>query len=280
MKNSASTCILTTIFPMPKEYVADFFRSLSAQSISDFELVIVNDLFDNLDPLINEYANFKCIVLKAGDTPIENRERLVSFAIQNQYETIIFADSDDKFSENRVEVVQKYLCEADIVINDVSTFMSNISIDSFYFSEYLEDRQKIKIDMIKESNIFGLSNTAMKKNALNKIKLPFPSYLVALDWYIYSQLLLLDLKAIFTNKCITFYRQHENNLVGIGTYSKIDLINILNIRKIHFQAMLDLGHTEYRNCIIYNDILIYRVRDNKLQNVSRDKKNPFWWEID
>ena len=68
-------------------------------------------------------------------------------------------------------------------------------------------------DYIKNKNIFGLSNTALKINILSKVT--FDKDLVAVDWYLYKMLLKNGSNAVFSNKAITYYRQHKNNTVGL-----------------------------------------------------------------
>ena len=88
----------------------------------------------------------------------------------------------------------------------------------------------IDYDFIKDKNIFGLSNTAINVNILDKIV--FDKEIVAVDWFLYKGLLKSGHTAVFTNEAETYYRQYENNTIGLNTtngnfplwWEKTDLI--------------------------------------------------------
>ena len=46
MKKS-STAFLTTVFPSCKQYLDDFFKSLSNQTDSDFDVIVINDCLED-----------------------------------------------------------------------------------------------------------------------------------------------------------------------------------------------------------------------------------------
>ena len=101
----------------------------------------------------------------------------------------------------------------DIVVNDVSLFDNNGTYEDMYISNRLENDSKVNYDYIKNKNIFGLSNTALKINILSRVS--FDKDLVAVDWHLYKGLLKNGCKAIFTNKAITYYRQYAFNTIGL-----------------------------------------------------------------
>jgi glycosyltransferase involved in cell wall biosynthesis len=210
MKNVA---FLTTIFPMKEQFLIDFFDSLSRQSYDKFDVIVVNDGYDNFYDVKMKYQNLSIIELPYSDTPAKNREYGVNYCIEYKYDVLIFGDSDDYFSENRVEVSLGALNDNDVIVNDVSLFDNNGIYEAMYMSNRLNDGLKVSYNYIKNKNIFGLSNTALKTNILNKVI--FDKDLVAVDWHLYKMLLKNGCNAIFTNKAITYYRQHKDNTVGL-----------------------------------------------------------------
>ena len=198
MKNVA---FLTTIFPMEERFLIDFFDSLSGQT------------YDNFYDVKMKYQNLSIIELPYSDTPAKNREYGINYCIKRKYDILIFGDSDDYFSNNRVELSLNMLNSNDIVVNDVSLFSDRGVYETMYISNRLSDNSKVNFNYIKNKNIFGLSNTALKINILSKVS--FDKDLVAVDWYLYKSLLKNSCKAIFTNKAITYYRQHKDNTIGL-----------------------------------------------------------------
>jgi len=208
-----NVAFLTTIFPMEKQFLIDFFDSLSGQTYDNFDVVVVNDGYDNFYDVKMKYQNLSIIELPYSGTPAKNREYGINYCIERKYNILIFGDSDDYFSNNRVELSLNILNSNDIVVNDVSLFDDRGVYETMYMSNRLSNNSKVNYSYIKNKNIFGLSNTALKINILSKVI--FDKDLVAVDWYLYKGLLKNGCKAIFTNKAITYYRQYKDNTVGL-----------------------------------------------------------------
>lgn len=204
---------LTTIFPMKKQFLIDFFDSLSRQTYEKFDVVVVNDGYDNFYDIKSKFQNLSIIELPYSNTTAKNREFGINYCIDNKYDILIFGDSDDYFSENRIEESLKHLENFDIVVNDLNLFDENGMYEEKYISNRLVHGSEVNLDYIQDKNIFGLSNTAFKTNILNKVK--FDKDLVAVDWFLFKRLLKNGCNSIFTNKAITYYRQYDSNSIGL-----------------------------------------------------------------
>jgi hypothetical protein len=207
--------LLTTIFPMKIEYLYDFFNSLEKQTYKNFDVVIINDGYKNFELLRTKYNTLNIIEIKYSDTIAKNREHGINYVIENNYDILIFGDSDDYFSSNRVEISVKFLETNDIIVNDLSLVNDKVVYCRKYISNRIKSNSVIKYDFIKNKNIFGLSNTALNVQILDKII--FDIDLIAVDWFLYKKLLKAGYKAIFTNETETYYRQYENNTIGLNT---------------------------------------------------------------
>lgn len=204
---------LTTIFPMNEQFLYNFFDSLIGQTHNKFDVVVVNDNYDNFYDIKIKYKNLSIIELPYSDTPAKNREYGINYCIDNKYDVLIFGDSDDYFSNNRVALSMKYLETCDIVVNDLTLFNEQGIHINKYISNRLNDNSEIDYQFIRDKNIFGLSNTAVNVNILKRVF--FDKEMKIVDWFLFKQLLKSGNKAIFTNKIITFYRQHLNNTIGL-----------------------------------------------------------------
>lgn len=269
--------ILTTIFPMEEQYLREFLDSLDNQTFKEFEIIVVNDGYKGFYKLKNKYNNLVFIELKYSNTHAKNREYGINYAISNGYDILIFADSDDHFKENRVVVNIEKLKDYDIVINDLSLFYDNSCYNKMYLSNRLKNNSEIELDFVLNKNIFGMSNSAIKLKNLDKIE--FHKSLIAIDWYLFSYLLIKGLKAVFTNETETFYRQHRDNIIGIG-----------KITKERFLKGIDLKIEQYnllkKENIVYNDLLLEmlelksKINDFKTIELINNQKIefPLWWE--
>ena len=208
-----NVAFLTTIFPMKEQFLIDFFDSLSRQTYQFFDVVVVNDGYSDLNALKSKYDMLNIVELAYSSTPAKNREHGINYCIENKYDVLVFGDSDDYFSDNRVELLLSALNHNDIIVNDVSLFDDNGVYEDKYMSNRLKNDSNVGYDFIQNKNIFGLSNTALKTNVLNKVT--FDQNLIAVDWCLYKELLKNGCNAVFTNKAITYYRQYKNNTVGL-----------------------------------------------------------------
>ena len=205
---------LTTVFPKNKKFLKSFFNSLSAQTYKNFDLVIVNDNFKNLDFYKDLYSNLNIIDINSSNTPAKNREVGINYCIDQNYEVLVFGDSDDYFKDNRIEKLLEFLIKADVVVNDLSLFDDNGVYEKNYLSNRLKNLDIIDLKFIKDKNIFGMSNTAIKLKNIKKVS--FNYNIIAVDWFFFKRILKKGCKAIFTNETESFYRQHKNNTTGLS----------------------------------------------------------------
>jgi len=208
-----TVAFLTTIFPMKEQFLIDFFDSLSRQTYDKFDVIVVNDGYDNFYDVKIKYQNLSIIELPYSDTPAKNREYGINYCIDNKFDILIFGDSDDYFSNNRITKSVKLLSDHEIVVNDLTTFDKIGIVQHKYISNRVKNNSIINYSFIKDKNIFGMSNTAINLNILDKVK--FDDSLVAVDWFMFKDLLKLGHKAIFTNEIISYYRQYSDNTIGL-----------------------------------------------------------------
>jgi glycosyltransferase involved in cell wall biosynthesis len=269
---------LTTIFPMERQYILDFFNSLSRQTYAGFDVIVVNDGYEDFAETRNVYNNLSIVEIKSQKTPAKNRELGIEFVKNNNYDILIFGDSDDYFSDNRVQVTIELLHTYSIVVNDLTLFNRFTTLQNKYISKRYSNCTLITLDDIKNKNIFGLSNTAVRVNELDDCR--FDTRLIAVDWYLFSILLLKKRSAIFTNDTLTFYRQHGLNTIGMGEITKASLHKEVLVKKIHY-SLLSKVDDQYK-------ALLEGVRqiEGRLNNINEFEINYLknscfnflWWE--
>ncbi|NVJ54173.1 MAG: glycosyltransferase family 2 protein [Campylobacteraceae bacterium] len=260
---------LTTIFPMNKKYLYDFFDSLKNQIYKKFDIVVVNDGFENFEKIKLKYNQVLTIIeLNYSNTPAKNREFGINYCIENNYNILIFGDSDDYFEKNRINKSIELLKNNDIVVNDLSLFDDSGVYEEKYLSNRLKNLQLVDFKFIRDKNIFGLSNTAIKLNNLEKVIIP--EDLIAVDWYFFTLLLDALKKAIFTNETVSYYRQYQENTVGITELNIDSFQKIVKVKKLHYEALKDK--------INGFDIKLKGLLDIKFNN-QKKINNPLWWEL-
>lgn len=269
----SKVAFLTTIFPMNEGYLHDFFDSLQKQTYKFFDVVVVNDGFKNLSKFQKEYFDLNIIEIISTSSIAKNRELGINYAINHGYDVLVFGDSDDFFSENRVEKSLEFLNQYDVVVNDLTLFNEKNIYEQKYISNRINNKTSIQFDFIKEKNIFGLSNTAIKLKNVELVS--FSEDLIAVDWYFFTLCLLKKHTAIFTNETETFYRQHHENTIGLGKLDADLYRKGLNIKKKHFENI----HILFP--IFNNELASIQIKElNLLQekNVTKNIIYPLWWE--
>lgn len=261
---------LTTVFPMNIDYLKDMLDSLVKQTVKEFDLVVVNDGLEEFSRFIKDYnEKLNIVELTSIKSPAKNREMGINFCIKEGYEFLVFGDSDDYFSNNRIEKSVELLGSFDIVVNDLTLFEKDEVLEDKYLSNRLDNRVTVDFDFIKNKNIFGLSNTAISLKGLSFVDIP--ESLIVVDWYFFSVLLLNRKKAIFTNETITYYRQYAGNLVGLKDLSKESHVRGLNVKKIHYNALKQLTNKIDEEVEFYNNAHSF----SKTSEIAY----PLWWEL-
>ena len=266
---SNKIAFLTTVFPINSKYLYNFFGSLKNQTYKNFDVIVVNDghkEFEEVKSFFDQALNI--VELQYSNTPAKNREYGINYCIDHKYDILIFGDSDDYFENNRVEKSLELLKETDIVVNDLSLFDENGVYEEKYLSHRLENLDVVDFEFIKDKNIFGLSNTAIKLDDIQKITIPYG--LVAVDWYIFSVYLMSGKKAVFTNETVSYYRQYQQNIIGFKKLDESFFKKGVEIKRKHYEALNDKNNQ-------------FSSELKRLSNSSfsdREKiNNPLWWEL-
>ncbi len=231
-------CFVTVIFPGNIEFFSEFIQSLEQQSVSGFELLIFNDGVnrEQLRALIEGTSLMVSII----ETPLkasiaENRSFLLETLKRRDYEYCVFGDSDDFFEFNRVEVNLSYLRGYDIVVNNVNLVDEK---GQLFHENYFKvaNQSSLTINDVIRKNCFGLGNTAIRLSSLPR-NLQFNTEIAAVDWLLFSRMLLDGKTAIFTNEARIFYRQYEGNAIGLKNITKDRILKGIKIKIAHYKSL-------------------------------------------
>lgn len=268
----------TVIYPQAERYKYDFIDCLGKQTFKDFDVLVVNDGCDS-HILSKNFENFHTIILDTNLSPSKNREVGIQYAYNNNYETLIFCDIDDWFLPKRFEISLKRLDKKDIVVNNLNIVGENREyLCERYFSYSINEDTVIDAAFLKNKNLLGLSNTAIKVQ--NKCIVELPSGLSIGDWYYFAICAERGLSITYCDDALTDYRQHGNNLIGIDNFS-IELFRKLIKLKIEHYDYLCKIYPSYESLLeeskelehITNDVIISLIKKNKEINA-----HPLWWE--
>lgn len=100
--------VVTFIYPNAIPFLEPFIVSLNEQTNKDFSAIIFNDGIQNAESLFENLEINHQIINVSGSIK-EVRQEAFELLKKSDAETIIFQDSDDFMSNNRVEVCLNFL---------------------------------------------------------------------------------------------------------------------------------------------------------------------------
>ncbi|MBI4931334.1 MAG: hypothetical protein HY841_11265 [Bacteroidetes bacterium] len=231
-----NTLLAGVVYKGAEPFLPMYFDSIKKQSDKNFDVLIINDgLGEEKLDIYEEDINV--LLIKEKCTFARIRQKIIEYACENQYANLIFSDTDDFFSEQRIELSIKYLKKYDFVLNELHLVdENNLVIQPCFLSGIITEDELSDYTILLDKNIAGMSNTAVNVNAIKKIIIP--NDVIAVDWYLFSCMLLNKCKGKFITHCTTFYRQHDGNLVGMkGGMNNDKLMFGIEVKKKHFSRM-------------------------------------------
>ena len=289
MKNS-KIAFLTTVFPNSESFLLDFLNSLNNQTFKNFDLIVINDGIYSFFEYIKNFPKLNFIEIKSNNTPAKNREIGINRVIELGYKFIIFGDSDDMFSENRIEKIIEAFEYNDIVINELTIFDNKKFIKNF-ISENTVSHIK-PLNYILDSNIMGFSNIAINTKLINK-PIKFENKIIAVDWYFSTILSITKPRIKFLKNVNTYYRQHNNNIIGMSLLLNDEKLNLgIRVKKNHYKALMkyfkknrfnNLGNIyakKYLEIIkLENELQSINFKKNYIKIVNKNIRHIYsgWW---
>jgi hypothetical protein len=202
------------LYPGLENFIEDYIHSIKSQDDNDFDLLILND---NAEANLRELFPKSTIWIDITNPSSFGEIRMtgIHFAVTNGYDFLIFTDLDDYFSENRVRFTKQTLLKYDFaftrlrVIDEEKRVLINDLLATFHINPLPQDYREIE-----NFNFLGLSHTAANTKVLKDFYIP--KEIEAVDWWIFSLILLRHGRGCLIEDAITYYRQFDNNFVGFG----------------------------------------------------------------
>lgn len=232
------TLLMVAVYPGVEPFLNDYFSSVNKQTYKGFDILILND---NLNDSYLNWAPSDSIVLDIPDglNIAQIREYGIKYAVENNYRNLIFSDADDYFSNNRVELSVKELKDYNFVFNNIEPVDVHRKMLSTDFSLYdTKVGEQYSYKKLLDYNIFGMSNTGLQVRFLDNYFIPEDAY--AIDWWIFTILILNGAKGKFIDSATTFYRQTDDNLVGMKKPLNQDRLSFgINVKQAHYNNVLE-----------------------------------------
>lgn len=240
-----------------EKYLQKCVDSLLAQSVTDFELLLVNDgSKDGSLALCNEYAA-KDARVKVYDKPNGGVSSARNYALERAVgEYVMFVDSDDWLSEDALSICMPYLPEYDIVR------FSAISVSSKRMIRHklgkISDKNRVMSDIASRNTILACFSGVYRRTLFTEHNIRFDcNIIIGEDWLVTAQLVkhCRNIKLLHNNYC--YFYNIENADSCMLTLSPQKLIQQLVVCRM-LREIYDNGYAKqfrYTRCVLLCELV-------------------------
>jgi glycosyltransferase involved in cell wall biosynthesis len=211
MKNSP---FFSIIIPTYKQlnFLKRAINSVFAQTFKDYEIIIIDNNFDNTTKKFLKKLKVKIIYKKIHNQGIIAKSRNLGIKYANG-KWISFLDSDDEWTNNKLEETFKeikiknidVICNNEWIVNDSST----------EFWSYGPNSKNFYLFMLKYGNLLSTSASSVRKKFLIKNSISFNErreFKLAEDYEFFLNIAKNDGNFKFLSKPLGFHYFHRKNL--------------------------------------------------------------------
>jgi len=278
----SNTVFVSFVYPNCEKHLPKMMRSLNEQSDTDFDIIIFNDGMKNIGGICETQLDQSVQIYPVVGSIPKIREIGLARLKTTDYTNVIFGDADDSFASNRIEVAKTLLLEHDLVVNDVHLCHEPPKKSvSNYFQKRIQVNSHFNYRAIKNSNFIGFSNSSIRMSKIPHIE--FNDDIIAVDWALFTTILLEGARAYFTGNTYTTYFIHENSHYDVTSKNLVSMLYKAQVKSKHYQYLSSKGLGFKEECKNI-DLIIKRLTDEissgyEQPNLIDDCDCPLWWEL-
>lgn len=279
-----NTAVFSVVYPGMQAYFPEFLDTLSKQTDRDFTLILINDGLTNIDEFLKKSSLDVNVKEGSGGLPAALRKKGIKWAMESGVKIIIFADADDYFKENRVEISRDMLAKYDLVFNELVLTGQEFNRPIPILEDHFSEGETVSSQHVRTANCMGLSNTAIKVNSIPQYTEQIPENIIAFDWALFALCLHGGAKGIFTKRTATYYRQHDNNLAILFSLKEEQILRGVQVKWNHYDLLARFYKEYIPLANQFRELLVRLQSDGLLrqrycQAVRQHSPSvPLWWE--
>lgn len=278
-----NTAVFSVVYPSVEVYLPQYLCSLLKQTESDFTLYLINDGVPGIEQFFKG-LDLSIEIKNASGPPAALRKTGIEWMIDKSVNIIVFADADDYFAENRVDVSKKMLSQCDLVVNELELVGQGIDQSIPMLGKRFNEGDIVSLDILKRANSTGLSNTSLCVKSIPSDMNQIPDDIIAFDWAFFTMCLQTGVKAVFTKTTSTFYRQHCSNTASVNPLTEDQIMHGVRVKCDHYQFLSKLYDEYSMLSDTYADLFIKLRSDVLLRHKyckavrTQSPILPLWWE--
>ena len=230
--------VYTTVYPGVEPCLADWLRSVDAQSDRDFDLWIGLDTLTPND--VADACGRSCSahwVRMTDVTPAEIRSRSLQTLVE-RYPAVVLVDSDDLLHPSRVAGARQMLRHADVGACAVEFLDATGRALGVVLAP---PTGADAAELLPRWNVFGFSNTAWRSTTLRQC-LPIPAESALIDWLLATRAWAAGATLAFDPAPRMGYRQHPGGMAPVlPPFDEVQILAATGRVLGHYELLLDRG---------------------------------------
>lgn len=275
--------VFSVVYSGVEPYIPEFLSSLSKQTDKDFTLFLINDGLVDIDIFLKK-VDLDVKIIKKSGLPAELRKFGIEWIVSEGAKKIIFADADDYFANNRIEMSKKISDDYDLICNELLLVGQDFPKPIPMLGKFFENKTEINKDHIAAGNCMGLTNTTLCTESIPSCFGLIPDSVIAFDWALFAMCIHAGARTVFTNETKTYYRQHINNTASVQSFSEKQIMRGVQVKKDHYQ-LLSKFYEDYTRLANLFENLFFQLQNDKIlkekycQAVKQQAPDvSLWWE--
>jgi hypothetical protein len=282
--------VYTTVYPAVVKYLPEWYRSVRAQTDSEFELWIGLDSLEQAD--VEAAVGGPIDARWVRDPGVSTPGSIRNLALRQMTASgcdVVLVDSDDILHPSRISAAREALRTSDLAGCALEIVDGN---GQPLGTEFNLDPAVLPSHVLPRNNVFGFSNSAYRCELLDRA-LPIPNDAVLVDWFIATRAWLFGAELSFDRKVRMKYRQYDANTARVRLpFWPDQILSDSALVRRHFQLVLASSGQEHflpgrwtQFLSVARDIerferYIKQSPDNLktyLDSLNRAVKHPIWW---
>jgi hypothetical protein len=295
-----SNAVVGVLYKGVEPYLEDYFSSIMWQTTKQFCLYFFDNHSEGVCHLEQYFQKCRDRGIKVHIIPLPKkncpliivRKFMIDFLKKEKLQKIVFTDTDDYFSQKRFEKSFQALEESGVVFNDLIPFNSKTK-EEFPSMFSQQPFREVCFKDLLDKNLLGYSHLAIQAKQLENIfPLKLKNVPQVTDWRFFGSILSSGVKATFLPNAPTFYRQYQENTIGLKRSFTSGIIKKgLDVKISVYEYFLEHITIEGLKLSIQEklketiELKNHLKSENKMEkylekiNLIAKKRVFFWWEF-